>query len=73
MMQTPYKGPIRNLQEYIEKHDRKFNLQTLANSFPNMSKWTRNSNIDNPTSTDSWIHPEATNSQITCLLKFRYN
>lgn len=73
MTQTPYKGPIRNLQEYIEKRDQKFKIQTLASSFPNMSKWTRNSNIDNPTSTDFWIHPEVIDSQITCFLKFRYN
>jgi hypothetical protein len=73
MTQTPYKGPIRNLQEYIEKRDQKFKLQTLANSFPNISKWVRNSNIDNPTSTNFWIHPEVTDSQITCLIKFFYN
>jgi hypothetical protein len=73
MTQTPYKGPIRNLQEYIEKRDQKLNLQTLANSFPNISKWTHNSNIDNPTSTDFWIYSKVTNSQITCLLKFCYN
>jgi hypothetical protein len=60
MTQTPYKGPIRNLQEYIEKRDQKLNLQTLANSFPNISKWTHNSNIDNPTSTDFWIYSKVT-------------
>jgi hypothetical protein len=26
MMQTPYKGPIRHLQAYIDKCDKKFNL-----------------------------------------------
>jgi hypothetical protein len=73
MMQTPYKGPIRSLHEYIEKRDQKFNLQTLANSFPSIRKLTLNSKIDNPTCTDFWVYPEVTDAQITCLLKFRYN
>jgi hypothetical protein len=72
-MQTPYKGPIRNLQEYIDKSDRKYNLETLANSFPNIRKWILDKNIDKTTSTDFWIHPEVTDSQITYLCKFQYN
>jgi hypothetical protein len=73
MMQTPYKGPIRHLQAYIDKCDRKFNLETLANSFPNIRKWTIDKNIDKQTSTDFWEHPAITDFQISCLLKFRYN
>jgi hypothetical protein len=38
MMQTPYKGPIQNLQGYIDKCDWKYNLETLPNSFPNIRK-----------------------------------
>ena len=38
MMQTSYKGPIQNLQEYIDKCDKKYNLETLANIFPNIRK-----------------------------------
>jgi hypothetical protein len=67
MTQTPYKGPIRNLQEYIDKCDRKYNLQTLANSFPNIRKWTIDKNIDKKISINFWDHPEVTDSQLTCL------
>jgi hypothetical protein len=52
MSQTPYKGPIRHLQAYIDKCDRKCNLEILANSFPNIRKWTIDKNINKMTSTD---------------------
>jgi hypothetical protein len=73
MSDTPYKGPIRHLQPYLQSYDTKHNLQTLANSFPNIAKWTTDINIDIPTSTNFWKHPDVTDSQKTCLLKFRYN
>jgi hypothetical protein len=73
MSQTPCIGPIRHLQAYIDKIDRKCNLEILANSFPNIQKWTIDKNIDKTTSTDFWDHLEVTNSQLTCLLKFHYN
>jgi hypothetical protein len=38
-----------------------------------MSKWTNDKNIDNETSTNFWNHAAITDSQITCVLKFRYN
>jgi hypothetical protein len=70
MTQTPYKGPVQHLQAYIDKCDRTYNLEILANSFPNIRKWTIDKNIDKKTSTDFWAHPEVSDSQITCLLKF---
>jgi hypothetical protein len=73
MTLTPYKGPIKNLTKYIAKSDQKYNLETLANSFPNIRKWTVDKNIDKNTSTDFWEHPAVTDSQIFCLLKFQYN
>jgi hypothetical protein len=73
MDDTPYKGPIRHLQQYLHKHDTEHNLQTLVLSFPNIAKWTTDPNIDIPTSTNFWDHPAITDSQKTCLLKFRYN
>jgi hypothetical protein len=73
MEDTPYKGPIRHLQPYLLKYDTEHNLQTLATSFSNIAKWTTNTNIDIPTSTTFWTLPVVTDSQITCLLKFRYN
>jgi hypothetical protein len=73
MDDTPYKGPIRHLQPYLQKFDTEHNLQTLATSFPNIAKWTTNTNIDIPTSTTFWTLPAVTDSQITCLLKFCYN
>jgi hypothetical protein len=73
MDDTPYKGPIQHLQPYLLKYGTQEYLQTLAASFPNIAKWTTDTNIDIPTSTNFWTHPDVTNSQKTCLLKFRYN
>jgi hypothetical protein len=73
MHATPYKGPILHLQPYIIKIDRKYNLEPLATSFPNIGKWTSNSTIDNDLSNNFWTNPNITTSQITRLLKFRYN
>jgi hypothetical protein len=52
MAQTPSKETIQNLQKYINKCDRKYNLQRLTNSFPNIQKWPIDVNIDNKISTD---------------------
>jgi hypothetical protein len=73
MEDTPYKGPIRHLQSYLLQYDKEENLYILANSFPNIAKWTTNPNIDILTSTNFWTHSTVTDFQITCLLKFRYN
>jgi ribonuclease HI len=73
MDNTPYKGPIRHLDPYLQKYYKHHNFQILANSFPNITKWTTDTNIDLPTSTNFWSHPAVTDSQKTCLLKFRYN
>ena len=72
MRATLYKGPIRHLQPYIIKIDRKYNFEPLAASFPNIGKWTANI-IDNDLSNNFWTNLNITPSQITCLLKFQYN
>jgi hypothetical protein len=48
---TPYKGPIRHLQPYLQSYDSQHNLNELATSFPNIAKWTTHPNIDISTST----------------------
>ena len=67
----PDKGPVRCLEEYIKKYDRKNNLEILAEDFPNINKWTTNSIIDNEMSNDFWNNLEITDSQKTSILKFR--
>ena len=73
MEDTPSKGPIRHLFHYLQSYDTNHNLQTLAASFPNIAKWTTDPNIDILTSSNFWSHPEVTDSQKTCILKFLYN
>jgi hypothetical protein len=67
----PDKGPVRCLETYITKHDRDNNLKTMAEQFPNISKWKMNPDIDNETSNNLWFNPAITNPQKTCILKFR--
>ena len=38
MDETSDKGPIRFLEKYIIKHDRKYNLEVIATEFPNIDK-----------------------------------
>jgi ribonuclease HI len=73
MDQTPHKGPIRHLLPYITQHDKTHNLELIAQNFHNIFKWTNDPNIDPDTSTNFWTHPSITDSQRTCILKFRYN
>jgi hypothetical protein len=73
MDQAPYKGPIRHLQPYLIQYDKDHNLDLLTRNFPNIYKWTNDPNIDLATSTNFWTHPSVTDSQRTCILKFRYN
>jgi hypothetical protein len=46
MHTTPYKGPIRNFQRYLHKYTTENHLIELAMNFPNIHKWTSDSNID---------------------------
>jgi hypothetical protein len=47
MYYTPYKGPIRYFQNYLKKYTTDTHLNELAKNFPNIHKWTNNTNIDN--------------------------
>jgi hypothetical protein len=69
----PDKGPVRCLETYIQKHDLEKNLEIMAQKFPNISKWTMNTDIDNELSNKLWSNPAIRYrySQKTTLLKFR--
>ena len=73
MDQTPDKRPIRHLQPYLIKYDKKHSLDNLFHNFPNIDKWTSDPNIDKVTSNSFWEDPAITDSQKTCILKFPYN
>jgi hypothetical protein len=73
MDQTPDKEPIRHLQPCLQKYEKEHSLKDIAQKFPNINKWTSDTNIDNETSNSFWSHPDITDPQITCILKFRYN
>jgi hypothetical protein len=73
MDQTPDKGPIRHLQLYLKKYEKEHSLTEITQEFPNINKWTNDTNIDKETSNGLWSHPDIIDSQITCILKFRYN
>jgi hypothetical protein len=47
MHYTPYKGPIHNFQNYLKQHTTDTRLKKLAGNFPNIHKWTSDTNIDN--------------------------
>ena len=72
MDETLDKGPIRFLEKYIIKYDRKYNLKVIATEFPNIDKWIANENIDNELSNEYWTNKYITNSQKTCFLKLRH-
>jgi hypothetical protein len=69
----PYKGPICHLQKYLITYDCAYTLELVAQTFPNINKWTSEKNIDIATSIYFWKHPLITDAQKTCILKFRYN
>ena len=71
MQATPYKGPIRHLQQYIIKHDKKRNLTIMASQTHQLHKWLANNDIDKALSNDFWNNPTITDKQKTCLVKFR--
>ena len=68
---TPDKGPVRFLSKYLKKQDLNNDLDLISDNFPNIEKWTSNNDIDNELSTNFWKNPIITDSQITCLIKFR--
>ncbi|HYP42600.1 MAG TPA: hypothetical protein VEQ18_01110 [Candidatus Nitrosocosmicus sp.] len=67
----PDKGPVRCLQTYLHDYDRTNNIETLANDFPNISKWTTNPDIDNELSNAYWLIPLITDYRKTTILKLR--
>ena len=71
MHATPYKGPIRHLQQYIIKHDKQHNLAIMASQTHQLHKWIANKDIDKALSNDFWNNPTITDKQKTCLVKFR--
>jgi hypothetical protein len=46
MHYTPYKGPIMNFQRYLIKYTTDNHLIELTRNFPNIHKWTSDTNID---------------------------
>ena len=54
MHYTLYKGPIRNFQKYLHKYTTENHLTELARNFPNIHKWTSDTNIGNISSNDFW-------------------
>jgi hypothetical protein len=73
MHYTPYKGPIRNFQRYLQKYTTDTHLTELARNFHNIHKWTNDTNIDNISSNTFWTNPLIIESRIKQLIKFRTN
>ena len=71
MATTPDKGPIRFLDKYLKKLDLSNNLELIENHIPHVQKWISDKNIDSELSTNFWKNPTITDSQKTCLIKFR--
>ena len=47
MDETPDKGPIRFLKNYIIKHDKRYTLEVFAIEFSNIDKWIANEDLMN--------------------------
>ena len=73
MHYTPYKSPIRNFQRYLQKYTNDTHLTEQAINFPNIHKWTSDTNIDNISSNTFWTNPQIIEFQIEQLIKFRTN
>ena len=71
MDETPDKGPIRFLANYLKKHDLNNYSTEIANNFPNIEKWTGNADTDRKLSNEFWTNPRITDAQKMCLIKFR--
>jgi ribonuclease HI len=59
-----YKGPIRNFQRYLIKYTTDNHLTELARNFPNIHKWTSDTNIDRISSNNFWTNPQISETQI---------
>jgi hypothetical protein len=70
---TQYKGPIRNFRRYLQKYTTENHLTKLPQNFPNIHKWTNDTNIDNVSSNEFWTNPQISENQIKQLIKFRTN
>jgi hypothetical protein len=66
----PYKGPIRNFQQYLIKYTTKNHLIELARNFSNIHKWTSDTNIDNISSNTFWTTPKFLRHRLINLLNF---
>jgi hypothetical protein len=73
MHYTPYKGPIMNFQRYLIKYTTDNHLIELTRNFPNIHKWTSDTNIDRISSNAFWTNPQISETQIKQLMKFRTN
>ena len=73
MHNTPYKGPIRNFQSYLQKYTTENHLIELVRNFPNIHKWTNDANIDNISSNEFWTNLQISENQIKQLIKFHTN
>jgi hypothetical protein len=73
MHYTPYKGPIRNFQNYLKQHTTNTHLKELARNFSNIHKWTSDTNINNISSKTFWTNPQISEGQIKQLIKFQTN
>jgi hypothetical protein len=73
MHTIPYKGPIRNFQRYLHKYTTENHLTEVAMNFPNIYKWTSDSNIYPNSSNKFWTNPQISENQIKQLIKFRTN
>ena len=71
MQETPDKGPIRHLGKHVLKHDKKHNLEIIANQIHQLHKWLENKDIDKTLSNNFWTNPSITDKQKTCLVKFQ--
>jgi hypothetical protein len=70
---TPYKGPIRNFQRYLQKYTTENHLTKLARNFHNIHKWTNDTNIDNMSFNEFLTNPQISENQIKQLIKFCTN
>jgi hypothetical protein len=60
-------------QRYLHKYTTENHLTELAMNFPNLHKWTSDSNIDKISSNEFWTNPQISENQIKQLIKFRTN
>ena len=54
MHRTPYKRPIRHLQNHLIKYTNDNYSKELARNFPHIHRWNNNNRIDSIKSNDFW-------------------